>query len=90
MLIFTNLKEQSVDLVVLDMIMLKGINGRETYEEIIKIHPKQKAIIASGFSETEDVKKAQSLGAGKYIKNLIPLRKLVWPLKKNWKNDRFG
>ncbi|KKM15914.1 hypothetical protein LCGC14_1691250, partial [marine sediment metagenome] len=62
------LKEQSVDLIVLDMIMLKGINGRETFERIIKIHPGQKAIIASGFSETADVKKAQKLGAGKYIK----------------------
>ena len=48
--------------------MPKGINGRETYEEIIKIRPGQKAIIASGFSETEDVKIAQKLGAGKYIK----------------------
>ncbi len=65
-----------MDLVVLDMIMPKGINGRETYEKIIKIHPKQKAIIASGFSETEDVKKAQSLGAGKYIKKPYTIEKI--------------
>jgi signal transduction histidine kinase len=31
------LKTHSVDLVVLDMIMFPGINGRETYERIIKI-----------------------------------------------------
>jgi len=31
------LKEKSVDLIVLDMVMPKGINGRETYEQIIKI-----------------------------------------------------
>ena len=42
-----------MDLIVLDMVMPKGINGRETYEKIFKIHPGQKEIIASGFSETE-------------------------------------
>ncbi len=70
------LKEYSVDLIVLDMIMPKGINGRETYEEIIKINPNQKAIIASGFAETVDVKKAQELGAGKYIKKPYTLEKI--------------
>jgi PleD family two-component response regulator len=33
------LKENTVDLILLDMIMDPGINGRETYERIIKIHP---------------------------------------------------
>ncbi len=70
------LKENSMDLIVLDMIMPKGMNGRETYEEVIKIHPNQKAIIASGFAETEDVKEAQQLGAGKYIKKPYTLEKI--------------
>ncbi|MDM8537472.1 response regulator [Desulfobacterales bacterium HSG17] len=64
----TYLNENSVDLILLDMIMDPGINGRKTYERIIKIHPKQKAIIVSGFSETEEVQIAQKLGAGKFIK----------------------
>jgi len=75
------LKEQSVDLVVLDMIMPKGINGRETYERIIKIHPGQKAIIASGYAETPDVKKAQKLGAGKYIKKPYTMGKIGLAVK---------
>jgi hypothetical protein len=45
-------KENPVDLIVLDMVMPKGINGRETYEEIIKIRPGQKAVIASGYAKT--------------------------------------
>jgi CheY-like chemotaxis protein len=53
------LKENAVDLLFLDMIMDPGINGRETYERIIKIHPDQKAVIVSGFAETDEVKKAQ-------------------------------
>jgi len=55
------------------MIMDPGINGRETYERIIKIHPKQKAIIVSGFAETDDVKETQKLGAGQYIKKPLTL-----------------
>jgi len=70
------LKENSVDLILLDMIMDSGINGRETYERIIKIHPKQKAIIVSGFAETDEVKKAQKLGAGKYIKKPVTLERI--------------
>jgi two-component system cell cycle sensor histidine kinase/response regulator CckA len=67
------LKEHSVDLILLDMIMDPGINGRETYERIIKIHPDQKAIIASGFADTDDVKEAQKLGAGQYIKKPLTI-----------------
>ena len=74
-------KENPVDLIVLDMVMPKGINGRKTYEEIIKIRPGQKAIIASGFSETRDVKMAQSLGAGKYIKKPYTLGKVGLAVK---------
>ena len=70
------LKQNTVDLILLDMIMVPGINGYETYERIIKIHPGQKTIILSGFSETDDVKKTQSLGAGKYLKKPITLKKL--------------
>jgi len=70
------MKNNSADLLVLDMIMDPGINGRETYERIIKFHPEQKAIIASGFSETEDVKKALELGAGQYIKKPYTLEKI--------------
>jgi two-component system, cell cycle sensor histidine kinase and response regulator CckA len=70
------LKENTVDLILLDMIMDPGINGRETYESIIKIHPRQKAIIVSGFAATNEVKEAQKLGAGQYIKKPVTLEKI--------------
>jgi PAS domain S-box-containing protein len=69
-------KEHPVDLIVLDMVMPKGINGRKTYEEIIKIRPGQKAIIASGYAKTKKVDFAQELGAGKYIKKPYTLAKV--------------
>ena len=70
------LKENTVDLILLDMIMDPGINGRETYEQIIKIHPNQKAIIVSGFAETDAVREAQKLGAGQYLKKPITLEQI--------------
>jgi PAS domain S-box-containing protein len=62
------LKSKRVNLVVLDMIMEPGLDGLETYKQIIALRPSQKAIIASGFSETALVREAQSLGAGAYVK----------------------
>lgn len=61
-------KNNKADLIVIDMLMEPGMNGRQTYEEILKLYPDQKAIIASGFSESDDVKSALRLGAGGYIK----------------------
>lgn len=61
-------KTNEVDLLLLDMIMDPGMDGLETYRRIIQIHPGQKAVIASGFSETERVREAQRLGAGAYVK----------------------
>ena len=75
------LKENPVDLIVLDMVMPKGMSGRETYEEIIKISPGQKAVIASGFSETEEVKMARKSGAGNYIKKPYILEKIGLAVK---------
>jgi two-component system cell cycle sensor histidine kinase/response regulator CckA len=75
-------KEHPVDLIVLDMIMPKGINGRETYEEIIKVRPGQKAIIASGFAKTREVDAAQDLGAGTYIKKPYILEKIGVAVKR--------
>jgi PAS domain S-box-containing protein len=62
------LKTARVDLVVLDMIMEPGMDGLETYRKILALNPGQKAVIASGFSETGLVKEVQRLGAGAYVK----------------------
>jgi two-component system, cell cycle sensor histidine kinase and response regulator CckA len=62
------LKEHEVDLMVLDMIMDPGMDGLDTYKQVLQIHPKQKAIIVSGFSESDRVRAAKGLGAGAYVK----------------------
>jgi PAS domain S-box-containing protein len=75
------LVSHSADLLVLDMIMDPGMDGLETYKRILEFHPGQKAIIASGFSETQSVKEAQRLGAGPYIKKPYNLEKLGMAIK---------
>ena len=79
------LKDNSVDLVILDMIMDPGINGKETYERIIKIHPSQKAVIVSGFAETDDVKATLKMGAGQFIRKPITLQTLGFSIMQELK-----
>ncbi len=62
------LDENEVDLLILDMIMEPGIDGLDTYRKIIEKHPGQKAIIASGYSETDRIRKAMQLGVKLYLK----------------------
>jgi len=83
------MEKKSADLLVLDMIMDPGIDGLETYKKIIEIHPKQKAIIASGFSETARVKKAQKLGAGANIKKPYTLEKIGLAVKSELGNYKL-
>ncbi len=71
----------SPDLIVLDMIMDPGMDGLDTYREILKLRPGQRAIIASGFSENERVRKAQRLGARQYIKKPYTLEGIAKAVK---------
>jgi PAS domain S-box-containing protein len=76
------LKENKADLLILDMIMDPGIDGLDTYKSVLKINPIQKAIIVSGFSESDRVKEAKTLGAGAYIKKPYIKEKLGLAVKK--------
>ena len=70
------MQNNAADLIVLDMIMDPGIDGLETYKQILQINPDQKAIIASGFSETWRVKEALRLGVGAYVKKPYTIKKI--------------
>ena len=75
------LNAREVDLVLLDMIMDPGMDGLETYRRIVDRHPRQRAIIASGFSESDRVKQAQQLGAGTYVRKPYTLDKIACAVK---------
>ncbi|WP_041280380.1 response regulator [Desulfosudis oleivorans] len=67
---------QSFDLILLDMILSHGINGRQTYERILEMVPRQRAIIISGYTETEDMAAAMGMGAGGFIQKPYTIDKI--------------
>jgi PAS domain S-box-containing protein len=71
-----SLREHKIDLIVLDMIMDPGMDGLDTYRRVLEIHPQQKALIVSGFSESDRVITAQDLGAGAYVRKPYVIEKL--------------
>ena len=60
--------QTQVDLLILDMYMEPGMDGLDTYREIRKLRPEQKAVITSGYAQTERVKETQALGAGAFVR----------------------
>jgi len=75
------MRNHRADLLVLDMIMDPGMDGLDTYREILKIHPGQKAIIASGFSENDRVREAMRLGARQYVKKPYTMQSIGMAVK---------
>ena len=76
-------KKTQMDLVILDMILEDGMNGRETYEQLLKINPLQKAIVVSGFSENEEMTKIQELGVSHFVRKPYTLDQLGMAVKQS-------
>jgi CheY-like chemotaxis protein len=76
------LREETIDLLVLDMVMPPGMDGAETYRRALEINPNQKAIIISGYAETERVDYAKKLGIGSYIRKPLTLRAIASVVRK--------
>jgi CheY-like chemotaxis protein len=82
------LGNHSADLLLLDMIMDPDMDGLDTYRKILETHPGQRAIIASGYAETERVKEARNLGAGDYMKKPYTLSRLGAAVRKELDNAK--
>jgi two-component system, cell cycle sensor histidine kinase and response regulator CckA len=74
-------QSKAVDLVLIDMIMGDGLNGRETYERILQVRPGQKAIIISGYSKHEEAQKAKALGISHFLEKPVTIPKLTLAIK---------
>lgn len=72
---------QEVDLILLDMLMPPGMNGRQTFAAIRKIHPQQKALLVSGYSEDAEVQKALAAGCSGFLKKPYSMSQLSRLLK---------
>jgi CheY-like chemotaxis protein len=73
---------QSVDLMIIDMLMEPGMNGMQTYRKVKSFIPNQKALVTSGFSESEDVKAALVAGVGGFIKKPYSMEQLGTAVRK--------
>ncbi|MDY6878851.1 MAG: PAS domain S-box protein [Thermodesulfobacteriota bacterium] len=74
-------KDHGADLVILDMIMDPGMDGLETYRKLLEICPGQKAVIASGYSETDRVKEALNIGVGAFLKKPYTIKNIGLAVK---------
>lgn len=77
------LQSRPVDLVLLDMMMGDGLNGRETYEKMLGIHPRQKAIVITGYARSEEITKAKNLGVSEFIEKPVTISKIGKAVKQS-------
>jgi len=59
-------KRENIDLVILDLV-IPGMGGKKCYEEILKINPKSKILIVSGYSANGPGKEAIKAGAKGFV-----------------------
>jgi CheY-like chemotaxis protein len=84
------LEYNTTDILVLDMIMDPGLDGCETYRRILERHPHQRAVIASGYAESNRVREAQRLGAGPYIRKPYTLDKIALAIRRELDRPSVG
>jgi PAS domain S-box-containing protein len=77
----SHMKNSKADLLVLDMIMGPDMDGLEAYLKIREIYPGQKAIMASGFSESGKMEAAMHAGISRYVKKPYTLEKLAMAVR---------
>lgn len=64
------------DLLVIDMILGTGIDGLETFSRAMSLRPGIRAIIVSGFSESDRVREAMRIGVRAFVQKPYFLRQL--------------
>ncbi|MBD3217137.1 MAG: PAS domain S-box protein, partial [candidate division Zixibacteria bacterium] len=84
------LREEKFDLILLDMVMPGGLDGSETYEKALEINPGQKAIIISGFAESDRVNKALDMGAGDFIRKPLTLKSIAAAVRAELDKKKVG
>jgi signal transduction histidine kinase/DNA-binding response OmpR family regulator len=71
-------QKQSFDLIILDMVMERGMDGLVTFMEIRKIVPGQRVILISGYAKAaRRIGKAQELGAGLFLRKPLTIERVA-------------
>lgn len=84
------IEKQPVDLVLLDMMMGDGLNGRETFEKNLEIYPHQKAIVISGYAKNDEIVKARNLGILDFIEKLVTISKIGLAVRRSLASNLSG
>lgn len=74
-------RKTPVDLLLIDMLMEPGMNGRMTFQAIRQLYPDIKALIVSGYAEDEDVQAALAAGAKGFVQKPYLMSKLSQAVK---------
>ncbi len=77
---------KSIDLVILDMIMPK-MNGRDCYMAMREINPAIRAILTSGFTTTEDVRRLKEEGLAYFCRKPYTIAQLGSVIEKAMKQE---
>lgn len=68
--------QMKIDLVLLDLIM-PGMGGKKCLEELLKISPVAKVVIASGYSVNGQIKEALEMGARDFINKPYDINQML-------------
>lgn len=75
------IRNNPVDMILLDLIMSPGSSGCEIYQQILAHQPELKAIVISGSSDRAELEQARELGVKRFIKKPYSLHELSKALK---------
>lgn len=84
------LENNPTDLLILDMIMDPGIDGIETYRQALQLYPRQRALIASGYSEATKVAMARELGVQIYLSKPYTVSNLAEAVREELDRGKTG
>ena len=69
-------KKEIISLIILDL-MMPGMGGKHCLEEILKLEPDTKVIVASGYSEDGHIDATIKSGARSWIKKPFDVKKML-------------
>ncbi len=73
--------KENISLVILDLIMPE-MGGKQCLEELLKIDPRARVLIASGFGATGQAKEAIETGAGGFVDKPYDMKRLLQDVRK--------
>lgn len=74
------------DLLILDMRIYPEIDGAEIYRRALEFHPQQKAIILSGYADSDRIKDVFELGAVEYLKKPFTVNSILKTVRNSLDN----